>query len=140
VIRALVWLFGIQSAVACIIVKNGKLLLTKRSPLLIEGDKWCLPGGGMKKWETNVVAARRELLEEIGLKSSSVKFLFVHEEMIRRLKLHAEVFVFEIETTGKLKKNWEVSECGWFTRKEIAKLPMAFTHKDIIDKYYRGKK
>ena len=139
-IRALIWLFGIQSAVACIVVKNGKILLTKRSTLLVDGGKWCLPGGGMKKWEKNIDAAKRELFEETGLKSGSVKFLFVHEEMLRRLKLHAEVFVFKIETIGELKRNWEVSESKWFSRSEINKMNLAFTHNEIVNKYFRGLK
>jgi len=139
-IRALIWLFGIQSAVACIVVKNGKILLTKRSTLLVDGGKWCLPGGGMKKWEKNIDAAKRELFEETGLKSGSVKFLFVHEEMLRRLKLHAEVFVFKIETIGELKRNWEVSESKWFSRSEISKMNLAFTHNEIVNKYFRGLK
>ena len=139
-IRALIWLFGIQSAVACIVVKNGKILLTKRSTLLVDGGKWCLPGGGMKKWEKNIDAAKRELFEETGLKSGSVKFLFVHEEMLRRLKLHAEVFVFKIETIGELKRNWEVSESKWFSRSEINKMNLAFTHNEIENKYFRGLK
>ncbi|MBS3083214.1 NUDIX hydrolase [Candidatus Pacearchaeota archaeon] len=138
-IRALVWLFGIQSAVACVVIKDGKILLTKRSPLLIEGGKWCLPGGGIKRWEKNIDAAKRELFEETGLKSRSAEFLFVHEEMLRRLKLHAEVFVFNIETIGELKRNWEVSESKWFSRKEISKMNLAFTHKDIVNKYFKLK-
>lgn len=136
--RAFQWFFGIQSAVACIVAKNGKILLTKRSPLLMEGGKWCLPGGGIKRWEKSVDAARRELYEETGLKSKNTKLLFVHEEIVRRLKLHADVFVYGVKTTGDVRANWEVSDYGWFTRAQIAKMPIAFSHKDIIDKYGRG--
>ena len=82
---------------------------------------------------------KRELFEETGLKSRSAEFLFVHEEMLRRLKLHAEVFVFNIETIGELKRNWEVSESKWFSRSEISKMNLAFTHKDIVNKYFKLK-
>src|SRR3989344_1027146 len=138
-IRFLVWLFGIQSAVACIVVKEDKILLTKRSSLLIEGNKWCLPGGGIKKWEKSVDAARRELREETGLTVKKIKFLFVHEELVRRLKIHANVFVFEIRSSGKIKTNFEVCDYGWFSRERIEKMSLAFNHKDILEKYFKGK-
>ena len=138
-IRFLVWLFGIQSAVACIVVKEDKILLTKRSSLLIEENKWCLPGGGIKKWEKSVDAARRELREETGLTVKKIKFLFVHEELVRRLKIHANVFVFEIRSSGKIKTNFEVCDYGWFSRERIEKMSLAFNHKDILEKYFKGK-
>jgi 8-oxo-dGTP diphosphatase len=134
--RFLVHLLGIQPAVAAIIVKDGKILLTRRSKLLAEGGKWCLPGGGMKKWENAIEAVTRELKEETGLKPKEIKLLFVHEEIVRRLGLHAHVFVYEIKGRGEIKTNWEVSEFGLFSRAEIEKMALAFTHKDILNKYW----
>lgn len=138
--RLIVHLLGIQTAVAGIIVRDGKMLLTKRSPLLSEGGKWCLPGGGVNKWERSEDAVRREVMEEVGLNVTLVKLLFVHEEIVERLNLHATVFVFNVEFKGKIKPNWEVTEYGWFSKSEIAKLPIAFSHKEVIDKYFRGGK
>lgn len=133
--RLIVHLLGIQSAVAAIIVKDGKVLLTKRSTLLAEGGKWCLPGGGTNKWETALNAVKREIFEEVGLKVSSAKLLFVQEEIVKRLNLHANVFVFEVKTNNKVRTNWEVTEYGWFSQEEIAKLDIAFTHRDILNKH-----
>ena len=138
-IRALIWLFGIQSATASIIVNGNKVLLTKRSPLMVEGGKWCLPGGGMGKWETALDSVKREVFEEVGIKTEKIKFLFVHEEFSKRVKVHANVFVYEIKFSGKVKINWEVSDYGWFSRSEIAKLDMAFSHKQILNKYFKLK-
>ncbi|MEK6908887.1 MAG: NUDIX hydrolase [Nanoarchaeota archaeon] len=137
--RFIIHLLGIQSAVAAIIIKNNKILLTKRSGLLAEGGKWCLPGGGINKWERAENAVKREVMEEVGLKSEKTKLFFVHEEIVERLNLHANVFVFEVKAIGKIKTNWEVTEHGWFSRKEIAKMDLAFTHKDIVNKYFRFK-
>lgn len=139
-IRALVHLFGIQPAVATIVVNDGKVLLTKRAKFLAEGGKWCLPGGGMKKWETAEVAARRETYEEAGLKLNKLKLLFVQEEMVRRLRVHAHVFVFGAKFSGNVKTNWEVSEYAWFSKAEIDKMDLAFTHKEILNKYFRSNK
>ncbi|MEK6792653.1 MAG: NUDIX hydrolase [Nanoarchaeota archaeon] len=138
-IRALIWLFGIQSATASIIVDGDKILLTRRSPLMVEGGKWCLPGGGMRKWETALDSVKREVFEEVGIKTEKIKFLFVHEEFSKRVKVHANVFVYEIKFSGKVKINWEVSDYGWFSRSEIAKLDMAFSHKQILNKYFKLK-
>ncbi len=137
--RFLVHLLGIQSAVAAIIVRNGKVLLTRRSNLLAEGGKWCLPGGGTNKWEKSIDACKREVMEEVGLKATSAKLLFVHEEIVRRLGLHANVFVYEIKSLGEVKTNWEVTEMGWFSKAQISKMNLAFTHKDILNKYWGGR-
>lgn len=135
--RFLIHLLGIQSAVAGIIVKGDKILLTKRSPLLVEGGKWCLPGGGVEKGERSVNAVKREIREEVGLRSTDAKLLFVHEEIIKRLNLHANVFVFEVKTYGKAKPNWEVSDYEWFTKSKINNLDIAFNHRDILNKYFK---
>ncbi|MBM3232477.1 NUDIX hydrolase [Candidatus Pacearchaeota archaeon] len=137
--RFLVHLLGIQSAVAGIIVRNGKVLLTRRSKLLAEGGKWCLPGGGINKWEKSIDAVKREVMEEVGLDARECKLLFVHEEIVKKLNLHANVSVYEIKYSGDIKTNWEVVEWGWFSRSEIVKMNLAFTHKDILNRYW-GKK
>ena len=138
-IKFLLNLLGIQSAVGAVVVKNGKILLTKRSSLLVERNKWCLPGGHVEKWETAERAVRRELLEETGLRAKKCKLLFVHEEFVKRLSLHANVFIFKVDVLGKVKPNWEVSKFGWFSKNEIAQLPMAFAHKEILSKFFRSK-
>lgn len=127
---------GIRNAVAGIIVKNGKVFLTKRSELIVDGGKWCLPGGHVKKWETAKDAMKRELKEETGFNVKRLKLLFVHEEFVKRINLHAVVFVFLIETSGKGKNNWEVSEGKFFNKKDIKNLNMAFTHKDVLEKFF----
>ena len=134
--RFIIHLLGIQTAVATIITQNGKILLTRRSKLLAEGGKWCLPGGGMKKWEKSIDAVKREVYEEVGLRTTNAELLFVQEEIVRRLNLHANVYVYEVKTSGKIKTNWEVTQTGWFARREIAKMSLAFTHKSILDKYW----
>ena len=136
-IRFLMSLFGIQTAVGALIVRDGKILLTKRSSLLIERNKWCLPGGHVEKWETIENAVKRELLEETGLRAKNIKLLFMHEEFVKRLGLHAHVFVFLVDVFGKVKTNWEVSKYGWFSRKEIERLPLAFSHKEILERFWR---
>ncbi|MEK6894019.1 MAG: NUDIX hydrolase [Nanoarchaeota archaeon] len=139
IFRAIIHLLGIQTAVAAIIVKDGKVLLTKRSRLLAEGGKWCLPGGGMKKYEKSIDATKREVMEEVGLNAKDCKLLFVHEEVVKRLGLHANVYVYSVKVSGNIKTNWEVIKAEWFTRNEVEKMNLAFTHKDILRRYWSGK-
>jgi 8-oxo-dGTP diphosphatase len=129
----------IQNGVVGIIKKDGKVYLTKRSKLIVEGGKWCLPGGMIKKWETARNAVTREVKEETGFDVKKSKLLFVHEEFVKRLNLHAEVFVFLIEVSGKEKKNLEVKESEWFGKTEVLKLDMAYSHGEILERYFGGK-
>jgi 8-oxo-dGTP diphosphatase len=138
--KAIMKFSRIQNGVVGIIKKDGKVYLTKRSKLIVEGGKWCLPGGMIKKWETAEDAVKREIKEETGFDIKKSKLLFVHEEFVKRLNLHAEVFVFLIEISGEEKKNFEVKESEWFNKEEVAKLDMAYTHGEILDRYFGGKR
>ncbi len=131
----------IEVATAAIIRKGDKVLLAKRAKMLPEGGKWCLPGGHVDKWERAEDCIKRELKEELGVNTKKVKLEFVHEEFVKRLGLHAVVFVYSVDVERKFKPNWEVNDYGWFSKKDIEKLDIAFTHKEMFNKYvFRGKK
>lgn len=140
IVAFLMEFMGIEVATAGIIEKNGKIFLTKRAGFLIDGGKWCLPGGHLRKWEKAEKGARREVNEETGFEVARSKLLFAHEEFVKRLNLHAIVFVYKMSVKGRVKKNFEVKESGWFNRKEIEKMNFAFTHKEILNKYFGRKK
>ncbi len=131
----------IEVATAAIIRKGDKVLLAKRAKTLPDGGKWCLPGGHVSKWERAEECIKRELKEELGVNAKKTKFEFVHEEFVKRLGLHAVVFVYSVSVEGKFKPNWEVSDFGWFDKKDIEKLDLAFTHKEVFNKsVFRRKK
>ncbi len=126
-------------AVVGIIMKDSKILLTKRS-FLIDKGKWCLPGGRIKSQEKAENALVREIKEETNLEAINIKFLFYHDEIIPRLNSHNIVLVFRIDVEGIPKKNYEVSEIRLFTKKEIDNLDLAFDHKTILTKFFGSKK
>ncbi len=138
-IKQLMRFSGIQVAVAGVIRKNGRILITKRSRWIVDGNKWCLPGGHVEKGETAQEAVKREIKEEIGFDVKRAKLLFVHEEFVKRLNLHAIVFVFLLDVSGVKRNNWEVNGLKWIGREEINKFDFAFTHKDILEKFWRMK-
>ena len=49
-----------------LVLKDGKILLVKRTGKLLEGGKWGLAGGYVDRDETVKEAAKREILEETG--------------------------------------------------------------------------
>lgn len=59
--------------VSCIIIKGDKVLLGKRKGSHGAGT-WAFPGGHLELYEEPEDAARREVLEETGLKVSTPRF------------------------------------------------------------------
>jgi 8-oxo-dGTP pyrophosphatase MutT (NUDIX family) len=53
----------------CYLIKDNKILLQKKTKELFGGGKWNGPGGKAKEKETPLECAKRELLEEIGVKA-----------------------------------------------------------------------
>ena len=59
--------------------KEGKLLICKRKGM----NSWQFPQGGIDYGETPLKAARRELFEEVGIKSKSTKLISDVEEWLK---------------------------------------------------------
>ena len=58
--------------VGLIIVNNyGKVLICKRK----NSNQWQFPQGGIDKGESPIEAAKREIFEEVGIKSSQIRVL-----------------------------------------------------------------
>ena len=127
----------VKCTVDAIIIKEGRVLLTKRALSLQEGGKWCLPGGHIDIGESAEDAVKREVKEETGFEVTSLKFLFYYDEFLPELKNHSVTLVFRIDILGSSNKNNEVSDFGWFSRREIAKLDLAFAHMEILEKFWR---
>ena len=68
VVKQILRFSGARPAVAAIIKKGNKILLTKRSNVISEGGKWCIPGGLLNKWEKAEKSLERWIKEELGLK------------------------------------------------------------------------
>ena len=53
--------------------KQGKVLLCKRKGV----NSWQFPQGGIDYAENSLKAAKRELLEEVGIRSKSIKLITI---------------------------------------------------------------
>ncbi len=125
-----------------ILTCQGKLLLEKRR----DCDLWGLPGGGVKRQETPLQAIAREIYEELGLRISQDKFrkLGVYGEPGRIAayrdgsiwRMVVVVFGLELPEIPKIVLSSESRDMRFFTKEEIAKLPIVVTHSDIIEDHF----
>lgn len=107
--------------IAAIIVRDGKVLLGKRStgdPSLLEC--WCHPGGKVEWGETLLQAFSRECLEEIKVQVNRyTDFVSVQE------RIHEQRHTVMVFYRGRLKDGEEpvigdgFSDLKWFTMEEI---------------------
>jgi 8-oxo-dGTP diphosphatase len=80
----------LEVAVAVVRNAQGHVLLAERTPRQISAGFWELPGGKIDAGETPLAAARRELLEEVGVHAEalSASSTYEHRFPTRRLRLH----------------------------------------------------
>lgn len=127
--------------VDAIVLKNDKVLLTKRANSLIEGGKWSLVGGFVGRDETLRRAVEREIREETGYKVKDVTLLSVNDNPDRRNEDHQNIaFVFfcvALEKEGE--SDWEVEDQKWFSLSDLPK-DIAFDHREDLQLFIRYKK
>lgn len=128
--------------IGVIMVKNGKVLLGKRhedpekaSSLLNGAGTWTMPGGKLHFGETFEKAAKREVLEETGIKLGKTKVICVNQDMVKNAH-----FV----TIGLLSKNFsgepkvmepeEITQWRWFNLNKLPK-PIYFPSAKVLKNY-----
>lgn len=123
--------------VDCLITRTHKgkkqclLINRKHDPYC---NMWALPGGFLNIDEKLADAARRELLEETGLKVSDLKQFHVFDEPGRdpRGPTVSVVFTGHIDfSNSAVKAASDAKEARWFNMDELPEL--AFDHRDIIE-------
>lgn len=124
--------------VGCLVVKEDKILLAKRSEGLVEAGKWCLLGGYVNRDETISEAGIRESLEESGWSVGNLRLLRVNDSPARPRQDHQNVdFIYIADAVGKVgEPDWESQALRWFP---LSKLPtaaqIAFDHSESIELY-----
>ncbi len=115
-----------------IILRNNKVLLVRRAEEPERG-KWCFPGGRIELGETAEEAITREMKEELGI-DFKPRFAFYNDSINPSLNSHYIELQFFGGIDGEIKLNGENSEFNWFSCVDALGLPIAFTHRKILEK------
>lgn len=127
-----------HAVVNSLVLKDGKILMVKRSLKLLEGGKWGLAGGFADRDETLKEAAEREILEETGWRVKDLQLLTIIDNPVSqredRQNISFVYFCTAVEQTGEA--DWESDEQKWFSLTDLpSKDTIAFDHADCIELY-----
>ena len=115
---------NISVTLQCFVQKDGKYLMLHRNPdKRIMPNVWMAPGGHRELGEGLFECARREVMEETGLK---IKNLRIKVTGVAHLKDINQEIYFHFLTAdyagGELKQNPDDGKLAWVTPEEIPKL------------------
>lgn len=128
------------------ILKNNKVLLGKRhddaekadSELRGEGT-WTMPGGKLHFGETFEQGAKRETLEETGLKINKIKIISVSNDMVSDAHFVTIGFLCEnFEGKPKVMEPDEITAWNWFNLDNLPK-PVFPPSQKIVNNYLSKK-
>jgi 8-oxo-dGTP diphosphatase len=127
---------AVKVGMGVIIVKNGKVLLGKRKGSHGEG-KWCAPGGHLEVGETWEECAKRETLEEVGIKINNVRFAAATNDIFNSEKHYVTIYVTAEQESGEVSlmepdkcEKWE-----WFSWDNLPE-PMFLSWVNLLKQGY----
>ncbi|MCH5282631.1 MAG: NUDIX domain-containing protein [Treponema sp.] len=108
-------------SVACIAIKDGKILIAHRNPTGQMGGRWEFPGGKVDEGENCEQAIAREMREEFGVKAEACEKIcegeFFHNG--KKNTLHAYEISLEHDGITRPFALTEHTEYKWVTIDEI---------------------
>jgi len=122
-----------------LIHRDGMMLLIKRRFEPNKG-KWSLPGGLLEVGEEPPEAARREVMEELGLRVDVEELFQVANEVVRddrgQVRYHFVLVDYLMKPLGdEINLNEESDEYGWFHPADVAGLDASLNTKSIALKF-----
>lgn len=117
-------------AARAIIIKNNKILLVSEEPKENGQRSWFLPGGWVEPLEPLLVSCDREVEEEVGIKSSAEKIIFIEESIMDKQKefnnvMHrVDMFCVSSVESSEIPQDWSDTDKGtvngaeWFDEKD----------------------
>jgi 8-oxo-dGTP diphosphatase len=124
------------------ILKNNKVLLGKRhedpekaSSLLNGAGTWTMPGGKLHFGESFEEGAKREVLEETGIKLKNRKVICVNNDMIETAHfVTIGVLCEDFKGEPKVMEPDEITEWKWFDLDNLPS-PLYFPSAKILENY-----
>ena len=128
--------------VGVMILKHGKVLLGKRhddpekADSLLHGEgTWTIPGGKLDFGEGLEEAAKREALEETGIKTKKLELISVSNEIVHDAHFITLGFICrEFENEPKVMEPDEITEWKWFPLDDLPK-KVFFPAEKVIKNY-----
>jgi 8-oxo-dGTP diphosphatase len=125
-------------AVGIVVTRDKKILMGKR---LVEvgNGKWGLPGGHLEYGENIEAAAKRELLEETGLKADLKLVNITNDPKTEGLYQHYIHFVYEASNIQGEPVNTEPDKCAgweWFSLDDLPE-DIFFGHQKLLNGYLK---
>lgn len=118
---------------SAILIKNKKILLTKRSQSVsIFPGYWTLPGWRCEESETLEETVIREIHEEVGLKFTPTELFQTSVLDYWKEKRRAHRFLGTYSGNICLQEN-ECDGYAWFVYSEAITLPLAFDYRTVIE-------
>jgi len=102
--------------------ESGNIIFVRVCRYTTGATEWELPAGGMEAGESEIEAARREVLEETGYSSENHRLIYSYYPMNGNAnKLFHIVHCTAVEYVQDFDKD-EVSETRWFTKEEVRQM------------------
>lgn len=119
--------FPLVTIVGCYCLYRDTVLLLKRHPETVSGEKWCLPAGKLEEGESLQEGALREFREEVGLPLSFNRLVYLGTVYICFPEYAYDFVIYHIhfEEKPKLQLNLEEhTEALWVTHSDAMHLPL----------------
>jgi 8-oxo-dGTP diphosphatase len=110
---------------------RGVLLVERRYP----PPGWALPGGRVEYGETVEAAVAREVLEETGLRLTTLRQFHVYSDPARDPRGHAVTVVFSAQAEGEPRGGDDARTARFHPWERLP--PLAFDHARILADYRR---
>ncbi|MCU9955021.1 NUDIX domain-containing protein [Burkholderia sp. BKH01] len=114
-----------RSTIVC--YRDSRVLLVARA-----SSRWALPGGTIKRGETPLEAAHRELCEETGITGQNL----VYSMHFTGLAKAHHVFFAEVGPDQTPQANNEIEKCRWFPINGVDELRASIPTKRIVELVY----